>query len=224
VSVKTTPGHVVGNGRAGLVPPPGQSLPTRVRRHGLIAVGVLLVAASALVAAMLYSNAGGKVTVIVTARPVAAGHVITRADLSTAQLSAHSVPALAASHMDRIVGKIAAVGLVAGQVLNPDMITDQAPLPTDSAVVGIALKPGQLPADGLQAGDNVMVVILAPPSGTSTTVTAPTVLAGSAPVVGSAALPATSGYVVSVAVPRSSAAQLASASSSGLVALVKVSR
>ena len=35
-------------------------------------------------------------------------------------------------------------------------------------------------------------------------------------------LPAASGYVVSVAVPKSQAAQLAAASSSGLVALVKV--
>lgn len=222
MSVQTTSSHVVGNGRTGLTPPPGQALPTRARRRGLIAIGMLLVAASALVAAMLYSNAGGKVTVIVTARPVAVGHVVTRADLSTAQLSANSVPAFAATHMDRVVGKVAAVGLVADQVLNPDMITDRAPLPTDSAVVGVALKPGQLPADGLQTGDNVMVVILAPASGTSTTVTAPTVLAPSAPVVGSVALPAASGYVVSVAVPKSSAAQLASASTSGLVALVKV--
>ncbi|TAM88225.1 MAG: hypothetical protein EPN43_08520 [Jatrophihabitans sp.] len=104
------------------------------------------------------------------------------------------------------------------------MITDQASLPTDSAVVGVAVKPGQLPAEGLQAGDNVMVVVLAPPSATGGSSAAPTVLAASAPVVGSVALPATSGYVVSVAVPKSEAAQLAAASSSGLVALVKAGR
>ena len=222
MSVRTAPGHVTSNGRAGVNPPPGQALPTRQRRRGLIAVGVLLVAASALVAAMLYSNAGGKVTVIVTARPVAVGHVIVRADLTTAQLSENSVPAFAAAHMDRVLGKVAAVGMVAGQVLNPDMITDRAALPADSAVVGVAVKPGQLPADGLQAGDSVMVVILAPTNGTGSTSTAPTVLAATAPVVGSVVLPATSGYVVSVAVPKSQAAQLAAASSSGSVALVKV--
>ena len=40
------------------------------------------------------------------------------------------------------------------------MITDQPALPRGSAVVGVALKPGQLPAAGLNPGDTVMVVIL----------------------------------------------------------------
>jgi hypothetical protein len=102
------------------------------------------------------------------------------------------------------------------------MLADRAPLPRDSAVVGVAVKPGQLPADGLQAGDSVMVVVISPTSATSSSAGPPAVLAASAPVVGAVDLPAASGDVVSVAVPKAQAAQLASASSAGLVALVKV--
>ena len=223
------------NGRRSVVPPAGQPLRSYHRRRGLIAGGVLLVVVCALLAGVLYSHAGGKVSVIVTARAVPVGSRITADDLSTAQIATDTVPAYAGRHMSEVIGKTAAVGLVTGEIISPAMLTDQPALPSGSAVVGVALKPGQLPAAGLSPGDTVMVVILpasqsggTPPtnatggSGGSSGSDAPSVLVESAPVVDAATLASGQGSVVSVGVPRADAAQLAAASSAGLVALVKV--
>lgn len=214
--------------RRGVTPPPGQPLRTRPRRRGMVAGGVLLVLVCGVLAGVLYLKAGGKVSVIVTARPVPAGQVIDRADLTTAQIAADSIPAYAGAHMSEVVGKTTAVGVVTGEIVSPAMLTVGSGLPAGSAVVGVAVKPGQLPASGLNPGDVVMVVLLSPTSaaGTSTATSNPggaaSVLTDHAPVVDTATLPAGAGDVISVQVPRTDAAALAAASSAGLVALVRV--
>jgi Flp pilus assembly protein CpaB len=203
----------------------------------MIAAGVLLVLIAALLVGVLYSRAGGKIAVIVTARSVPVGHVITRADLTTAQIAADTIPAYAGAHMTEVVGKTAAVGLVAGEIVAPAMLTTYPEEPAGTAVVGVAVKPGQLPAEGLSAGDMVMVIVLPPPSlgpdtgsgsagsdtgGAGAGSSGASVLDKSAAVLDSAELASGSGSVVSLQVPDADAAALAAASSSGLVALVKV--
>lgn len=193
----------------------------------MVAGGVLLVLVCGVLAGVLYLKAGGKVSVIVTARAVPAGQVIERADLTTAQLAADSIPAFAGAHMSEVVGKTTTVGLVTGEIVSPAMLSTGSGLPAGSAVVGVAVKPGQLPASGLTPGDAVMVVLLSPASAAGATTGgggggAASVLADHAPVVDAATLPAGAGDVVSVQVPRADAAALAAASSAGLVALVKV--
>lgn len=212
------------NARRGVVPPPGQPLRTRQRRRGLVAAGVLLVLICGVLAGVLYTRAGGKVSVIVTARAVPVGHTIGSTDLTTAQVATDSIPAFAGSHLSEVIGKTAAVGLVAGEIVSPAMLSAGTALRTGLAVVGVAVKPGQLPADGLAGGDTVMVIVLsaAPPTAASGSVGVPSVLTDAAPVVDTATLPAGAGTVVSVQVPTADAAQLAAASSAGLVALVKV--
>lgn len=221
------------NGRRGVAPRPGQSLPTRQRRRGLVAAGVLLVLLASLLVGVLYSRAGGKIAVIVTARAVPVGHTITRADLTTAQIAADTIPAYAGAHMAEVIGKTAAVGLVTGEIIAPAMLSTQPPAPAGSVVVGVAVKPGQLPAGGLSAGDTVMVIVLPPSSaggsnggpttaGTGGATPTAQVLDRAAPVVDSAALASGEGSVISVQVPAADATTLATASSAGLVALVKL--
>lgn len=214
--------------RRGVNPPAGQPLRTRSRRGGMVAGGVLLVLVCGVLAGVLYVRAGGKVSVIVTARSVPVGQVIERADLTTAQIASDSIPAYAGAHMSEVVGKTTTVGLVTGEIVSPAMLSTGSGLPAGSAVVGVAVKPGQLPASGLNPGDVVMVVLLSPTSAAGNATAnnggggAASVLTDHAPVVDSATLPAGAGEVVSVQVPRADAAALAAASSAGLVALVKV--
>jgi Flp pilus assembly protein CpaB len=213
------------NGRRGVVPPPAQVLGTRYRQRSWVLAGVVFVLVAAVAVALVVSRSGGKVSAIVMAKPVPAGHVITRGDLTTAQLATDSIPSFAGKHMNEVVGKTAKVGLVKGELLNKDMLGDAAVVSPDAAQVGVIVKPGQLPAGGLSPGDMVMVVVLpATTPGTSNAAGSPTVLASAAPVIGSATLDSGAGSVVTVQVPRSQAAQLAAASSAGQVALVKVTQ
>jgi Flp pilus assembly protein CpaB len=187
--------------------------------------GVVFVLVSAIAVALVVSRSGGKVSAIVMAKAVPAGHVITRGDLTTAQLATDSIPSFAGKHMNEVVGKTAKVGLVKGELLNKDMLGDAAPVSPDAAQVGVIVKPGQLPAGGLSPGDLVMVIVLpATTPGTSNANATPTTLASAAPVIGSRTLDSSTGSVVTVQVPRAQAAQLAAASSGGQVALVKVTQ
>ncbi|MGQ0842984.1 MAG: SAF domain-containing protein [Sporichthyaceae bacterium] len=144
-------------------------LPTRSRRPGLIAAAVLLIVGFALAGTVLVSRAGDTSEVLIAARPVAAGHAITAADLGVARV-AGSVRAIGAGEVSTIVGRTAAVGLVGGQVLNRDMLAATAVPARDQAMVGLALRPGQFPADGLKVGDRVLAV--ATPASTDTAATA----------------------------------------------------
>jgi len=221
-STNLTAPVISGNGHRGVMPPPGPALRTRDRRRrGLVAAGVVLVLACAVTVALLYARAGGKVSVIVMARPVAVGHTITRDDLATAQMSGDTIPAYAGGHMSEVIGKTAAVGLVTGQVLSPAMLTTRPPTPAGDVVVGVSLKPGQFPADGIAAGDMVMVILLLAPS-VSGGSNAASVLDPSAQVVDAQTMPDSGGAVASLLIPRAEAAQVAQASSAGLVAVAQV--
>src|SRR6476619_5436059 len=72
------------NGSSVIGPPSVRSpLPTRQRRTGYAAVGVLLVIGLAAAFAYLYSTAGEKVPVVVVTGTLAPGGVIERSELST---------------------------------------------------------------------------------------------------------------------------------------------
>src|SRR4051794_37294053 len=170
-AVATSPGIPVQQVNGSVQAPSGRSaLPTRGRRPGLIAVAVLLIVGFALSGALLVSRAGDTTEVLVAARAVPAGHVIGPADVAAARLSG-SVRAIAAGDLRTVVGNSAAVGLVGGQVLNRDMLTTAAVPAPGKSMVGLALRPGQLPADGLGIGDRVQAIAI--PAATDPAVGAP---------------------------------------------------
>jgi hypothetical protein len=215
------------NGAAGhraVVPSAGPPLRKRERaRRGLIATGVVVVLVCVLAAALVYERQGGKVSVIKVARAVPAGHKIEPGDLTTAQMASDDIPAYAGSHMDEVYGKVAVVGLVPGEVLNAAMVTSRPPTPPGYVVAGVSLKAGALPAGGVSAGDQVMVIVLpAQSGGGSAPGAAATVLENSVQVTDSAATPDGTGTVVSLLIPKKDAAQLAQANNAGLVSLTQV--
>jgi PIN domain nuclease of toxin-antitoxin system len=93
---------------------------------------------------------------------VPAGQVIERGDLAVTAVSGVD-GAIAAVDVERVVGRMADVGLVPGQVLTDAMITsDQVPADSER-VVGLQLDPARTPA-GLSPGDAVSVLAV-PPTG-----------------------------------------------------------
>ena len=215
---------VNGNGHRAVTPPAGPKLRKRERaQRGLIAAGVVLVLACGLGAGLLFEHQGGKVSVIKVAKAVPVGHTIAASDLTTAQMASDDIPAYAGNHMSEVVGKTAAVGLVPGEILNKAMVTSRAATPSGYVVAGVSLKPGALPAGGVSAGDQVMVILLpSQTAGSSSPGSGATVLENSVRVSASAASSDGTSTVVSLLIPKTDAPQLAQANSAGLVALSEV--
>lgn len=203
-------------------------LPTRERRPGYIALLVALIVGVAAVGAVLYSKAGTKTPVVVVVREVAQGHLLQRADLSTLTVSG-DVTAIAGSGLSSVIGKTAAVELLPNTLLQRSMLTTAGPLASGQALVGVALDSGQLPADGLAAGDRVRVIQLPPKNAVATGegggsgAPQAVVLVATALVFSAHADPSNAGgTVVSLVVSTQESTEVAAASAAGLVALVQV--
>lgn len=201
------------------------SLSKRQRRPGYVALLVLLVVGLAAVGGWLYTTAGKKAAVVVVVRDIPVGRPISRFDLSTVEV-AGEVTAIAGTHLDTAVGQRAAVELLPGTLLQRAMLASGSVLDAGQAKVGIAVKGGQLPADGLTPGDVVQVLRLPSQQEQTTTGAAapPTPLVLAKATVFSAKVdPAQAGgYLVTVTVPADQSAAVAAASGAGLAALVQV--
>jgi hypothetical protein len=196
-------------------------LPTRERHPGYVALAVALIVGLAAIGAYLYVQAGAKTPVVKVVRAVPAGHTIDRADLSTTAV-AGGVTAIAATHLDEVVGKTAAVQLLPDMLLMRSMVTDASALSGSVSLVGMALKPGQLP-DGLGAGDTVTVLQLPGRDVAAGPVGLSRVLVEKARVYSVRPDPsAGGGTLVSVLVPVASVPAVAAAGGTGLAALARV--
>lgn len=206
-------------------PPVARSpLPTRQRRPGYLAFGALLVLGLGGAFGYLYSTAGEKVPVVVVTQPVAVGEVIERGDLSTVDV-AGDLTAIAGENLSSVVGQRAAVALLPDTLLQRAMVTAADPLPAGQVQVGVAVKGGQLPADGLVPGDRVQVLALPAAQTTPTAGDAgkPVVLVESAAVFAAHPDPVQAGgTLLTLLVPAADGPAVAAASASGSAALVKV--
>lgn len=218
----TTLSKVSANGRGAGATGRGGPLPVRQKRPGYAVIAIVMIIGLAALGAYFYTKAGQKTPVVVVTKDVAAGHRIERSDLSTVNV-AGGVTAIGGSNLNSVVGEVATVELLPGTLLQRAMVTSASPLPLGSSMVGVELRPGQLPAGGINDGAKVQVLQL---PNKSTSAAAPqnaTVLATSATVYQSAADPSqTGGTLVTLIVPSDNAPAIAAASSSGLVALVQV--
>jgi hypothetical protein len=201
-------------------PAPGLDRAPARRNQSRVALGAFLVVALGLAFAVSYSTAGDRQAVLAVARPVAAGQVISAADVTEVRISGDpGLHPVQARDRSRIVGRTAGVALTPGTLVTPAQVADGPSVPAGRAVVGAALKPGQFPP-ALRVGDAVDVVITP-----ATSVADPT--AGSAAfasVAGrvSGITPTTNGAdtVVSLDVAQNVAPALAVAAGRGQVSLV----
>ena len=197
-------------------------LPTRQRRPGYTALGALLVLGLGGAFGYLYSTAGEKVPAVVVTQPVAVGEVIERGDLSTVDV-AGDITAIAGGNLQSVVGQRAAVALLPDTLLQRSMLTDADPIPAGQVQVGVAVKGGQLPADGLMPGDRVQVLALPTAQQAGGGAGKPVVLVASAVVFAARPDPVQAGgTLLTLLVPAADGPAVAVAGASGSAALVKV--
>src|SRR5579862_9143935 len=140
----------------------------RRRQLPLAVVGVLVVVGCALAFAEVSLRTGRGEEVLVVSQPLAAGQVVTAADLRAVKLSAPggAVADVPAGDEQAVVGQPAATALSEGSVLTRSDLGSGAGVGADSDVVAVALKPGAYPPD-LAPGDRVQVVPVVSSSGAS---------------------------------------------------------
>jgi len=210
-------------------PQPAGQGPRRGRRRSipLAAGGVVLVVVCALVFAEGWLAAGHRQPVLALAQPVAAGQVITAADLETVRVSAAGpVSLVPASRQAEVVGSTAAASLPAGTLLAGSDIGTPPPV-KGQVRLGLALKPGAYPPD-LAAGQDVDVLATpaAAASGSSSSGAASAALpVGEAVVLSVSPAAATGGSgdtVVEIQVAADAMPQVAAANAAGQIALATI--
>ena len=104
------------------------------------------------------------------AQTVYRGEVIDATDLATITLQGNTIAqAVPATDLHSMIGKRAAVDLVAGSVLVASAVTDETIPAAGRAVVGLKLAAGRTPTSLLIPSAAVRLVALPAPSGTAET-------------------------------------------------------
>ena len=133
--------------------------PNKVRRPVMALASTVLIFASIAIFADLYAKAGHRVPIVAVVQPVHQGQQITSSDLGEVEASiSGSVHPILYSAVGSVVGKEAAVALVPGSILTTGDVSNASRIPGGDAIVGVALKPGQLPSAGVVPGQQVMVI------------------------------------------------------------------
>jgi hypothetical protein len=167
-----------------------------------------------------YAQAAAKVPVLMAAREIPAGHVITSSDLTTVDV-AGGVTAVAASHQSEVVGHTAAVAILPRTPVQLAMLATGSTLPAGQALVGVATAPGQIPSAGLAPGDTVVVLRLPQKTAAASSVSSPAL--ATATVYDARPDPAVEGgTLLTLVAPKTAAYPITAASDAGLIALVKV--
>jgi flagella basal body P-ring formation protein FlgA len=168
------------------------------------------------------ASIGHRHAVLVVIRPVSAGATITNADLGEAHLprdaALRTVPA---TQRGSVVGRVAGVNLIPGTLLAAGELSTLPQVDATHAVVGLALKDGQLPS-GLRPLDPVAVVQTSP--ATDVGAGQATVLVDDAQVMSVATAANGQTTTVGVIVPRSSAPTVANAAALGQVSVILLGR
>ena len=196
----------------------------RRRQLPLVVVGVLLVVGCALAFTDASLHLGTREDVLVVAQPVAAGQVLSATDLRAAKVSTGSgIDVVATGAEGSVVGRRAAVPLVAGSLLTTADVGSAPAVGSGSDVVAVGLKAGAYPP-ALAPGDRVEVVPV--PGASSGSVTG-SVTAGSpvqATVLAVDAAPVDSGAptVLSLAVGSRDAGEVAALAAAGQASVVEI--
>lgn len=166
----TTNPDPTANGRAEQLPrtwsgrggKPGASRLTsaaRRRKVPYLVLGVLLVLACAAAGVVVGSSLGDREQVLVLARQVTVGQVLSTQDIRQTSVSAgNDLGAIAAGELATVVGQLVAFSLPAGSLLTRAALGAPQVPPSGQAVVAVAVKPGQFPPN-LSEGARVAVIV-----------------------------------------------------------------
>ena len=186
-------------------------------------IAVFLVAVSALVAVVLFSQAAAREPVLALAEPVERGQVITSGDLMVVYMATddpiNSLPPDAATGL---VGLTAIADFESGTLVTPGYFVSRSLLDVGEGVVGLALAPGEYPTLLLAPGDRVDVVLMSRTASDDGVVNTDAVVT-SAEVFDVADLGTQGNRFISLRLPTQDAAKVAAAAAAGRVRLVLVS-
>jgi hypothetical protein len=205
--------------------PAGRRLPTapRERKPVLAALAVLLILGGALGAGYLVTKSSKQVQAIEITRQIGAGQRIPLSAMQQVPVPAGTqVGYVAWVYASQVTRYYAAVTIPPGTLLNKSMVATTNRSTAGRAIIGLALKDGQLPR-GLQAGDHVDIFFVQ----NSTQVngcpgTPGSLLSGNAIVLGITAPSVTAGSQdadVQVAVSPADAGAVACAAANGIAGL-----
>ena len=154
-----------GENRAGL----RLSTSTYRRRPWQIGLGVALVLVCAAVAGALFQSSAKREAVVVAAKNLPTGTVLSPGDLTTAQIPASDkITAMSAIGSSALIGQQLDTPVYAGQVMVKQMLSGAPQFAAGEQVVGMLLKGDQMPSVPLVAGDTVQVVAVPQPGQGST--------------------------------------------------------
>ena len=176
-----------------------------------LALGAALVVLAGVLVAWALSRAADRVQVVSVAQPIRAGEVIDMEDLTVTGIAFDGpVTGLVPdTSLDALVGKVAAVDLEAGALVQVGMWRDGAEVAPGERTIGAVLAAGQFPV-GLGQGDSALAAPLDPEN-----TTAPVVVRVLA------ATPTDDGSLgVTLAVPEEHAVSLAQLAANDLLVLV----
>ena len=194
--------------------------PKLQRRPVLVVASVAAVCLGALVSVWAFQSQSDTHEVLAVRTTVERGQVITKDDLMSVRISVD--PALhpvATSESETVVGKRAALDMVAGGVVTAEQVTD-TPVPAGGqSVVGLNLTSAMLPAQQVRVGDKVRIVTTSGQTpGVETEVVTPTTV--EAEVVGIASDETSGNTILNVQVPHDDAPAVADRAAAGRVAVV----
>ncbi|MCK0116986.1 SAF domain-containing protein [Isoptericola sp. S6320L] len=195
--------------------------PPKYRRRPLLVIAsVAAVALGALASVWAYQGASDANDVLAVRTTVERGQVIEPDDLMTVPMTIDpALHPLPASQLDVVVGKRAALDLVAGGVVTADQVTETALPAAGMSVVGLNLTASALPANQVRVGDRVRVVLTSDPvTGTGSTPEEPVAI--DAEVAGSGIDDASGNTILNVQVAHDDAPLVADKAAAGQVAVV----
>lgn len=138
---------------------PKLAQPGRSRRRGMLAFMIITVVVGAVTAGYLVKHSSVQDEVVGMSRDVQWGQSITAADLKMVDvLPDQGLTTVSWGDRDQLIGHKAATKLLAGTIPSDRSVTGQDILGSGQALVGLLLKPGQLPATLLQPRDRVTLI------------------------------------------------------------------
>ena len=207
---------------------PGGRRPARMtagrrRRPAVWSAGVALIAVGAAVATAAALSAGAKHDVLALSRSVAAGRTLTSDDLRTVRVAADaSVATVPAADESSVVGQRTGVDLVANSLLTAGALGGAAVPGTGQALLGVALKAGQLPARSLSRGDQAELIPAASPSASASSSVMPVPVPVTVDTESAASSDGTT--VVDLVLPADAAPKIAAQAAAGQLVLVLLPR
>lgn len=150
--------------------PPKLVQPGRSRRRGMLALMIVTIAIGALGAGFFVKRSAVKIDVVGFAHDVAWGQTIAPTDLKMVEvLPDQGLSTVAWTDRTQLIGHKSATALLSGTVASDRSVTGQNVLASGQALVGLLLKPGQLPATPLHPRDQVTLIRTNGTSGTAST-------------------------------------------------------